>query len=124
MDDRLLKLVGVLRTPHLERDDYFYFEKHKPIFSGHVVVMRDDQSAAEYKYYYGKDGRINESLYWEDLYETGKQFPHEHFEEFEPNIDSLMTTEKERLDFFLTKLDVEGFEIHHINENLGANLQN
>lgn len=123
MDNFLLKLVGVLHTPHVERDDYFYFENNKPIFSGHVLVMRDDQIAAEYKYYYGNDGYVNEALYWEDHYEKGKQFPHEHFEEFEPNMDSLMTAERERLKFFLAKLNVEGFEIHHINENLGANVQ-
>lgn len=124
MDDFLLKLVGVLHTPHLERDDYFYFENHKPIFSGHVLVRRDDQIASEYKYYYSDDGHIDESLFWKDHYERGKQFPHEHFKEFRPNQDSLILTEKERLMFFLAKLNLEGFEIRHLNENLSANVKN
>lgn len=123
MDNYLLKLVGVLHTPHIERDDYFYFDNGKPIFSGHILVDRDDLAAAEYKYYYGADGSIREALFWEDHYQKGKQFPHEHFKEFEPNQDSLLATEKERLMFFLGKLDVEGFEVRHQNENLGANVK-
>ncbi|MFY0601164.1 MAG: hypothetical protein JXR03_15915 [Cyclobacteriaceae bacterium] len=122
MDGMLLKLVGVLYTTHIERDDYFYFENKKQIFSGHVVVSRDDRLASEYKYYYGKDGSIEEALYWQDKYKTGKQFPHEHFEEFEPNIDSLKESEETRLQFFMDKLDMDGFEIHHLNENREANI--
>lgn len=123
MDDYLLKLVGVMRTSHVERDDYFYFENHRPIFSGHVLIMRDDQMASEYKYYYEDNGRIGEALYWKDHYERGRQFPHERFEEFIPDMDSLLATEQKRLRFFLTKLNVEGFEIHHLNENLDANIR-
>ncbi|RED99748.1 hypothetical protein [Marinoscillum furvescens] len=123
MDDELLKLVGVLHTPRIERDDYFYFDKHEPIFSGHLVVLRDDKLAAEYKYYYGEEGYVDEALFWEDHYQPGKHFPHEHFEEFEPDRDSLRKAEEERLQFFLTKLDLEGFEIRHLNENLEANTE-
>ena len=47
-----------------------------------------------------------------------KRFPHEHFEEFEPDIDSLMNEETTRLNFFLSKLDQEGFEIKRENDNL------
>lgn len=121
MDDILLKLVGVLHTSHLDRDDYFYFENHAPIFSGHLVVKRDDNLASEYKYYYGSDGYVDEALYWEDHYTPGKRFPIEHFEEFEPDRDSLREEEESRLLFFLSKLDMEGFEIRHLNENLEAN---
>ena len=56
-----------------------------------------------------------------DKYERGKQFPHEKFTEFEPDQDSLHQKEEERLQFFLSKLNVEGFEVKHENENLGAN---
>jgi hypothetical protein len=116
----LLKIVSILRTSKMDRDDYFYFENNAPIFSGHLVNERNDHDAAEYKYYY-QDDMIVESLYWEDHYEPGKRFPHESFEEFEPNMDSLMETERERLFFFLSKLNMEGFEIRHLNENLEAN---
>ncbi len=123
MDETLLKLVGVLHTSHIDRDDYFYFDEHVPIFSGHVVVSKDDNIASEYKYYYGADGFVDEALYWEDHYTPGKRFPVEHFNEFEPDRDSLRQAEEERLLFFLTKLEMEGFEIRHLNENLDANVK-
>lgn len=121
MEEKLLKLVGVLYTTHIERDDYFYFENQVPIFSGHLVVSKDDQLASEYKYYYGPSGFVEEALYWKDQYVSGRQFPHEHFEEFNPNKDSLKLTEDERLSFFLQKLNQEGMEIKHFNENIEAN---
>ncbi|MEP1034578.1 hypothetical protein [Ekhidna sp.] len=116
----LIKLVGIIKTPHFERDDYFYFENDAPIFSGHMMNFMDDRLAEEFKYYY-QDGAVVESLYWKDYYEPGKRFPHETFEEFNPNMDSLMNEEKGRMNFYLTKLEKEGFEIKHINENLEAN---
>lgn len=122
MDDNLLKLVGILHTSHIDRDDYFYFDNNEPIFSGHLVVEKDDRIAAEYKYYYGGEGKVEEALFWQDHYEVGKRFPHERFEEFEPDVDSLKSTEEERLQFFLSNLDLAGYEIKHLNENLEANL--
>lgn len=118
----IIKLVSVLRTPHYERDDYFYFENKAPIFSGHLMNERDAHEAEEYKYYY-RDGRVVESLFWKDTYEPGKRFRHEAFQEFSPNIDSLMSSEKERFNFLVTKLELEGIEIMHLNENLEANTQ-
>ena len=123
MDEILQKVVGVLHTPTIERDDYFYFENHEPIFSGHVLVDRSTSTASEYKYYYGGDGFVDEALFWKDHYERGKQFPHEKFEEFSPDKDSLRAAEEERLQFFLEKLSMEGFEIRHLNENISANVQ-
>lgn len=121
-EGRLLKLVGIIKTSHFERDDYFYFENNKPIFSGHMINFMDDRLAEEFKYYYNpKTGIIEECLFWIDHYEPGKRFPHETFEEFEPNLDSLMGEEKSRMKFYLSHLDEEGFEIKHINENLEAN---
>lgn len=119
-EGRLMKLVGIIKTPHFERDDYFYFENETPIFSGHMMNFRDDRLAEEFKYYYN-EGKIVESLFWEDHYKPGKRFPHETFKEFDPNMDSLMNEEKTRMAFFLSKLEKEGFEIKHINENLEAN---
>lgn len=119
-EGRLMKLVGIIKTPHFERDDYFYFENETPIFSGHMINFMDDRLAEEFKYYY-QDGGIVESLFWKDHYEPGKRFPHETFEEFDPNMDSLMNEEKTRMAFFLSKLEEEGFELKHINENLEAN---
>jgi len=121
MDKHMLKLVGILHTSQIDRDDYFYFEKNSPIFSGHLVVHRDSKQASEYKFYYGSSGMVSEALYWEDEYEVGKRFPHEHFIEFDPDKDSLRTSEEERLFFFLSALNLEGFEIQHLNENLEAN---
>lgn len=121
MDNSLLKLVGVLYAPGIERDDYFYFENGAPIFTGHILVNKNVQVASEYKYYFNELGQINEALFWKDQYTRGKQFPHEKFQEFEPDLDSLMEMEKQRLDFFLSKLDVEGFKVQNENENLGAN---
>lgn len=121
MDEQLLKLVGFLKTPHFDREDFFYFERHEPIFSGHLVVQKDKNIAAEYKYYYGADGFVDEALFWKDHYTPGKRFPIEHFSEFEPDKDSLREEEEGRLSFFLNKLDMEGFEIRHLNENLEAN---
>ncbi|WP_462252876.1 hypothetical protein [Ekhidna sp.] len=117
---RLIKLVGIIKTGHFERDDYFYFENDKPIFSGHMMNFMDDRLAEEFKYYY-QGGEVVESLFWIDHYEPGKRFPHETFEEFKPNIDSLMNEERSRMNFYLTKLETEGFEIKHGNENLEAN---
>jgi hypothetical protein len=121
-DDYLIKIVTVMRTSHFERDDYFYFENHEPIFSGHLVNEKDAHWAAEYKYYY-EGGRIVESLFWKDTYEPGKQFPHERFRSFDPNIDSLMDKEKERLKFSLDNLALTNIEIRHLNENLEANTE-
>lgn len=118
--NRLIKLVGIIKTPHFERDDYFYFENNKPIFSGHMMNFRDDRLAEEFKYYY-QEGTVVESLFWKDHYQPGKRFPHETFEEFSPNMDSLMKEENYRMNFYLTKLEKEGFEIKHINDNLEAN---
>ncbi len=121
MDDQMLKVVGVLHTSHIERDDYFYFENNEPIYSGHLVVQKDDRMASEFKYYYGEDGYVNEALFWSDHYQVGKRFPIEHFNEFRPDKDSLRITEEDRLKFFLEKLKMEGFEVTHLNENLDAN---
>ncbi len=123
MDELLQKVVGILHTPSFDRDDYFYFENHQPIFSGHLVIDKNNSIAAEYKYYYNDQGFVDEALFWEDKYEYGKQFPHEKFQEFVPNKDSLRKEEETRLQFFLDKLDMEGFEIRHLNENLSANTQ-
>jgi hypothetical protein len=118
----LVKLVSVLRTPHYERDDYFYFESNTPIFSGHLMNERDAHEAEEYKYYYD-DGVIVESLYWKDKYEPGVRFEHDAFQEYLPNTDSLMQSEINRFSFLITKLEMEGIEIMHLNENLEANTQ-
>ncbi|MGB3464313.1 MAG: hypothetical protein WBA74_03550 [Cyclobacteriaceae bacterium] len=121
MDDVLLKLVGITRTSHMERDDYFYFDHQgNPLFTGHLVNKKDQHDAAEYKYYY-KDESIIASMYWEDHYQPGKQFPHEQFEYFNPSIDSLLRIEEKRLSFFKMKLNEEGFEVQEENENLEAN---
>lgn len=123
MDESLQKVVGILHSPDFDRDDYFYFENHQPIFSGHLVIDKKNSRAAEYKYYYNNDGYVDEALFWEDQYEYGKQFPHEKFQEFVPDRDSLRDKEEMRLQFYLDKLDMEGFEIKHLNENLSANTQ-
>ena len=121
-EGRLMKLVGIIKTPHFERDDYFYFQNERPIFSGHMVSFMDDRLAEEFKYYYSNKGdSIVECLFWMDHYKPGKRFPHETFEEFEPNYDSLMNEEQTRMEFFLSHLEKEGFEIKRINENLEAN---
>ena len=121
MEGKLQKIVSVLRTPHFERDDYFYFDTEgHVIFSGHVVNEKDEHLAGEYKYYYDKD-EIVESLFWEDHYEPGKRFPHEKFREFEPNMDSPLRSERSRIEFLMAKLEGEGFVIKHLNENLKAN---
>lgn len=121
-EGRLLKLVGIIKTSHFERDDYFYYENNKPIFSGHMINFMDDRLAEEFKYYYSpKTGIIEECLFWMDHYEPGKRFPHETFEEFSPNMDSLMNEERTRMKFYLSHLQESGFEIKHINENLEAN---
>lgn len=121
MDEYLLKLVGVLRTPVIERDDYFYFENQEPIFSGHLVVSKADNFASEYKFYYGDSGYVEEALFWEDRYEPDRHFPHERFREFRPDADSLRDAEEKRLMFFMSKLKMEEFEFRHLNENLEAN---
>lgn len=117
MEGQLEKIVGITKTAHFERDDYFYFRNNKPIYSGHLVNLADEHLAEEFKYYY-KDGRIVECLYWEDHYEPGKRFHHEKFKEFYPNIDSLMQLDKNRLAFLKRKLEEEGVEIKHENDNL------
>jgi len=121
MDGDMLKLVAVTNTTHYERDDYFYFHNGHVIFSGHMVNEKDELLAEEYKFYYEGD-HIGESLFWQDHYEKGKRFPHERFKEFEPNIDSLLKTERQRIVFLVNKLETEGFEIKHLNENIEANI--
>jgi len=116
-EGRIQKLVGITRTAHFERDDYFYFENEKPIFSGHMINFVDESLAEEFKYYY-RGNTIEESLFWEDHYDPTKRFPHEHFEEFEPNLDSLMAEEQSRLNFFLSKLNEEGFAVKEENDNI------
>ena len=121
-EGQLMKLVGIIKTPHFVRDDYFYFENEKPIYSGHMINFVDDKLAEEFKYYYNHQGdSIVESLFWMDHYQPGKRFPHETFEEFEPNFDSLMNEEQTRMAFYLSHLSEEGFELKHSNENLEAN---
>lgn len=117
MDGKILKLVAVTTTSHFVRDDYFYFENEHVIFSGHLVNDKDELLAAEYKFYYEGD-KIVESLFWEDHYERGKRFPHESFREFEPNMDSLLTSERERILYLTNKLKMEGFVVKHLNEHL------
>lgn len=121
MDDFLQKLVAVMHTNQLERDDYFYFENNEPIFSGHVVVSKKDRLASEHKFYYGKGGFVEHAVYWEDHYTPGKQFPHEHFVPYDHDKDSLREADASRLKYFMSLLDMEGFEIKHLNENLEAN---
>lgn len=120
LEDYLVKIVSIMRTSEVERDDYFYFDAHNPIFSGHLVNERNEHLAAEYKFYYD-EGEVVESLFWKDSYIPGQRFPHEHFEEYTPDLDSLMVSEKNRLMFCLKKLEMDGFEIKHLNENLDAN---
>lgn len=121
-EGQLMKLVGIITTPHFVRDDYFYFENDKPIYSGHMINFIDDKLAEEFKYYYNQRGdSIVESLFWKDHYQPGKRFPHETFKEFDPRFDSLMNEEQTRMSFYLSHLEKEGFEVKHINENLEAN---
>ena len=121
MDDQLLKLVSVTRTSHFERDDYFYFDHAgEPMFTGHMLNLKDEHDAAEYKYYY-HNGELFASMFWEDHYTPGKQFPHESFSYFQPDLDSLLAIEDERLTFFKEKLMSEGFSVQKENENLEAN---
>jgi len=121
-EGQLMKLVGIIKTPRFIRDDYFYFENDKPIYSGHMINFIDDKLAEEFKYYYNHSGdSIVESLFWKDHYQPGKRFPHETFREFDPTFDSLMNEEKTRMNFYLAHLSQEGFEIKHSNENLEAN---
>jgi hypothetical protein len=117
MEGILEKLVGITRTPHFERDDYFYFDNGKTIFSGHMMNFRDEKLAEEFKYYYD-GGQVVECLFWEDHYVPGKRFPHETFEEFYPNMDSLMKEEKYRLGFFMEMINTKGFTIKEENDNL------
>ena len=118
--DEMLKVVGILRTAHFERDDYFYFENHEPLFSGHMINFRDDRLAEEFKYYY-EDEKVTQALAWEDHYTPGKRFPHEHFEKILPNQDSLLNTEQTRLIHLLHIMEMSHLEIKHLNENRGAN---
>ena len=119
-EDALVKMVSILRTPHYERDDYFYFDDGQIMFSGHLLNERDAHLASEFKYYY-ESGQIFESLFWEDTYTPGQRFPHEEFKEFEPDLDSLIEMERLRITFFMEKLAMEGTEILHYNEYLEAN---
>jgi len=118
--DQIVKIVGILKTAHFERDDYFYFEDHEPLFSGHLINFRDDNLAEEFKYYY-EGQHVTEALFWEDHYEPGKRFPHEEFQEFVPNQDSLLLTEQARIQRLLGFLEMAHIEIKHLNENSGAN---
>ena len=121
-EGQLMKLIGIIKTPHFIRDDYFYFENDKPIYSGHMINFVDDRLAEEFKYYYNHQGdSIVESLFWKDHYKPGKRFPHETFKEFSPKFDSLMNEEKTRMNFYLSHITQEGFEVKHSNENLEAN---
>lgn len=119
-DQELQKMVGIIMTPHFERDDYFYFENGQQLFSGHMMNFKDDRLAEEFKYYF-KNGEIVNTLMWKDHYTPGKRFPHEHFEYFNPDLDSLMREEQSRRAFFLEKLKTEGIEIKAENDNLEAN---
>lgn len=123
-DELLQKVVSVLHTNSFERNDYFYFENHNPIFSGHVMISKVNRTAEEYKYYYGHDGFVRHALFWEDHYSPGKQFPHEHFVTFDHDKDSIRSSEEDRLQYLMGLLDLEGVEIKHLNENLGANRVN
>jgi len=118
--DQMIKVVGILQTPHFERDDYFYFENHEPLFSGHMINFKDDRLAEEFKYYYEGEN-VTQALFWEDHYTPGERFPHEHFEEFSPNQDSLLNTEQSRIKLLLHFLEMSSIEIKHLNENMGAN---
>lgn len=120
-DEELVKLVAVIRTGNYERNDFFYFQYHKPIFTGHMVNRKDEHLAAEYKFYY-QNGEVVETLFWRDKYAPGKRFPHENFKSYSPNIDSLEHVEASRIKFYLSKLDEEGFVIRELNENLDANI--
>ena len=115
-----VKVVAVVMNAHYERDDYFYFDGGEKIFSGHMINFRDERLAEEFKYYF-KDGKLVRSYMWKDHYTPGKRFPHEQFELFEPNMDSLINEEEERLAFLLELLKKDGREIKSENENLGAN---
>ncbi|MEQ9231047.1 MAG: hypothetical protein RIF46_10225 [Cyclobacteriaceae bacterium] len=119
-DRQLLKLIGITKTTHFERDDYFYFEGGKQLFSGHMMNFRDDRIAEEFKYYF-ENGSIKKSLMWKDTYTPGKRFPHETFKSFSPNLDSLMKEEKQRVAYFSELLNKEGRELLEQRENLEAN---
>ncbi len=119
-DHHLMKLVGLTKTPHFERDDYFYFEDGQQLFSGHMMNFRDDRIAEEFKYYF-ENGTIKKTLMWKDTYTPGKRFPHETFKSFSPNMDSLMREEKQRVAYFSELLNKEGRELLEERENLEAN---
>ena len=116
-EGRIQKWIGIIRTPPFERDDYFYVENEKPIFSEHMINFMDESLAEGFQYYY-RGRTIVESLFWEDHYDPNKRFPHEHFEEFEPDIDSLMNQKQSGLNFYLSKFSKEGFELKDENTNL------
>lgn len=118
--DERIKIVGIVKTSHFERDDYFYFSDGQKIFSGHMINFMDDNLAEEFKYYF-KDGELTRAFMWKDNYVPGERFPHETFELFEPDLDSLMNEENTRLDFFMGLIEKEGIEIKQENENVGAN---
>ena len=115
-----VKVVAVVMNAHFERDDYFYFEGGKKIFSGHMINFRDERLAEEFKYYF-ENGKLVRSYMWKDNYTPGERFPHEEFELFEPNMDSLIQEEDNRLAFLMELLEKDGREIKAENENLGAN---
>ena len=114
----LIKIVAITRSTHSERDDYFYFDKdEKVFFTGHLVNDTDRHIAKEFKYYYEND-EIRLALHWEDEYDPAKPFPHESFELFQLNLDSLMKEENERISFFKEKINSEGFLLKAENPNL------
>ena len=117
-EDKLIKIVAITRSVHGERDDYFYFDNNDNVyFTGHLVNDRDHHTAKEFKYYYENDD-LKVALHWEDQYDPTKPFPHEHFEPFELNWDSLLTEENNRIAFFKEKIYSEGFTLQRENPNL------
>lgn len=120
LDNKLQKLVGLTKTPHFERDDYFYFEDGQQLFSGHMINFRDDNIAEEFKYYF-QGNEIKKALMWKDTYVPGKRFPHETFKLFSPNMDSLINEERKRVAYYAGLLAREGKELLEERENLEAN---
>ena len=117
-DEKLIKIVGITRSVHGERDDYFYFNDEGGVyFTGHLMNDKDHHMAKEFKYYYENDD-LKVALHWEDEYDPTKPFPHEHFEPFQLDWDSLLREENERIDFFKEKIYSEGFLLQRENPNL------
>jgi len=120
VDGVLLKIISVANSTAFEKDDYFYFENGEIIFSGHLYNDKSHSQASEYKYYYA-DGKIDHCMYWTDHYKPHKPFPHESFEPYYPDMDSLMNLERSRLAYFRQKLDIEGFQLKEEDENALVN---